>query len=392
MPGIVDKHGTVTGLPATQGNETSCPGISMKLDPSIDVQKNQSLDQPVPASIDNPPVRQAPAGTAVDNFEALFGLEVELNSKALSRRMLGLGVTPVAQLTQLYEQLGHPAQATLATIARSIRVQLLLKPSLEKLLELTGNDPARTFVVLKQVAAQAQAEARTSEAALASDALARLEVRFKPQIQAGLNIAQALQASSDDPSLRQAVRSVYYASVVARQSLASMMQALLGLFGGDEFGRGLKLMRRALADDIAAYCPSLPTAQLRTLLLGLSSCGQLGSVLASCRDLIDRLAVLHPEIDRDTVALLQRILGYAGTGIASAEVQRLACELGGPASSVQIVSLNALYPVLGSLPLALWRDSKGRQEALHNFMVVMDEYARIERGSRHVGALPINHS
>lgn len=364
----------------------------MKLDPSIDVQKNQSLDQPVPASIDNPSVRQAPAGTAVDNFEALFGLEVELNSKALSRRMLGLGVTPVAQLTQLYEQLGHPAQATLATIARSIRVQLLLKPSLEKLLELTGNDPARTFVVLKQVAAQAQAEARTSEAALASDALARLEVRFKPQIQAGLNIAQALQASSDDPSLRQAVRSVYYASVVARQSLASMMQALLGLFGGDEFGRGLKLMRRALADDIAAYCPSLPTAQLRTLLLGLSSCGQLGSVLASCRDLIDRLAVLHPEIDRDTVALLQRILGYAGTGIASAEVQRLACELGGPASSVQIVSLNALYPVLGSLPLALWRDSKGRQEALHNFMVVMDEYARIERGSRHVGALPINHS
>ncbi|NWE79499.1 type III secretion system gatekeeper subunit SctW [Pseudomonas yamanorum] len=363
----------------------------MKLDPNFDVQKSQRSDQPVPASIDSQPVRQSPAASAVDDLAALFSQEVELNSRGLGRRQLGTRVTPVQQLAQLYEQLGHPAQATLATIARNVRVQLLLRPSIDKLLDLTGNDPARTFVVLKQVAAQAQAEARTNEAALASDALARLEIRFKPQIQAGLNIALALQANSDDPNLRQAVRNVYYASVVARQSLASMMQALLGLFGGDEFGHGLKLMRRALADDIAAYSPSLPTAQLRTLLLGLRSCGQLGSVLASCQGLIDRLVALHPGIDRDAVALLQRLLGYVSTGIAPAEIQRLASELGGAALSDQVVSLNTLYPVFGSLPLALWRDSKGRQEALLGFMVVMDEYALSERGFRHVGAWPSNH-
>ncbi|WP_010177053.1 type III secretion system gatekeeper subunit SctW [Pseudomonas sp. PAMC 25886] len=363
----------------------------MKLDPNIDVQKSQRPDQPVPASIDSQPVRQAPAASGVDDLAALFSQEVELNSKGLSRRQLGTRVTPVEQLTQLYEQLGHPAQTTLATIARNVRVQLLLKPSVDKLLDLTGNDPARTFVVLKQVAAQALAQARTNEAALANDALARLEIRFKPQIQAGLNIALALQASSDDPNLRQAVRHVYYASVVARQSLAGMMNALLGLFGGNEFGHGLKLMRRALADDIAAHSPSLPTAQLRTLLMGLRSCGQLGSVLSSCHGLIDRLAAVHPGIDRDAVALLQRLLGYVSTGIASAEIQRLASELGGGALSDQLVSLNALYPVFGSLPLALWRDSKGRQEALHAFMVAMDEYALSERGTRNVGASPRHH-
>ncbi|WP_294733168.1 type III secretion system gatekeeper subunit SctW [uncultured Pseudomonas sp.] len=364
----------------------------MKLDPNFDVQKSQRSDQPVPASIDSQSVRQSPAASAVDDLAALFSQEVELNSRGLGRRQLGTRVTPVQQLAQLYEQLGHPAQATLATIARNVRVQLLLSPSIDKLLDLTGNDPARTFVVLKQVAAQAQAEARTNEAALASDALARLEIRFKPQIQAGLNIALALQANSDDPNLRQAVRNVYYASVVARQSLASMMQALLGLFGGDEFGHGLKLMRRALADDIAAYSPSLPTAQLRTLLLGLRSCGQLGSVLASCQGLIDRLVALHPGIDRDTVALLQRLLGYASTGIASAEVQRLASELGGAAAAAQLIALNALYPVVGSLPLALWRDSKGRQEALHNFALVLNEYALVERGTAHIEAWPRNRA
>lgn len=363
--------------------------MNMNVNSPVEAQKPQRLD--TPANVDVRPRSQASGTTGVDDLAALFSQEVELNSMGLGRRQLGTRVTPVEQLTQLYEQLGHPAQATLATIARNVRVQLLLKPSVDKLLDLTGNDPARTFVVLKQVAAQAQAQARTNEAALANDALARLEIRFKPQIQAGLNIALALQASMDDPHLRQAVRSVYYASVVARQSLASMMNALLGLFGGNEFGHGLKLMRRALADDIAAHSPSLPTAQLRTLLMGLRSCGQLGSVLSSCQGLIARMAAVHPGIDRDAVALLQRLLGYVSTGIAPAEIQRLASELGGAALSDQLVSLNSLYPVFGSLPLALWRDSKGRQEALLGFMVVMDEYALSERGFRHVGAWPSNH-
>lgn len=364
----------------------------MKVDSQIDVQKNQRLEQPAPASSESRSVGHSPGSAGVDDLAALFSQEVEINSKGLGRRLLGTRVTPLEQLTQLYEQLGHPAQATLATIARNVRVQLLLTPSVEKLLDLTGNDPARTFVVLKQVAEQAQTEARTHEAALARDALARLEIRFKPQIQAGLNIALALQASSDDPNLRQAVRNVYYASVVSRQSLASMMQALLGLFGGEEFGHGLKLMRRALADDIAAYSPSLPTAQLRTLLLGLRSCGHLGSVLSGCHGVIDRLAAVHPGIDRDAVALLQRVLGYASTGIGCDEVLRLAGELGGVASTAQLVSLNALYPVLQSLPLVLWRDSKGRHEALHNFVLVMDDYAVVERGTLHVEAWPRNRA
>ena len=150
---------------------------------------------------------------------------------------------------------------------------LLQKPTVEKLLELTGRDPARAFVVLKYVAAHADSEARPAEAALARDAINRLEIRFKGEIQAGLNIASALQTASIDPQERQALRTLYYASVVARQSLATMMQALLGVYGGERFHDGLKIMRKALADDIAALVSSSPTAVLRTLLLGLQSCG-----------------------------------------------------------------------------------------------------------------------
>lgn len=359
----------------------------MKVDSPVDVQNPQSLDQSALIRVDNRPAAQANTATINDDLGSLFSQEVELNSRALGRRQIGLRVTPVEQLAQLYEQLGHPAQATLATVARNVRVQLLVNPSVDKFLEITGNDPARAYVVLQQVAAQADAEVRTNEAKLAREALTKLEMRFKPQIQAGLNTALALQASSDDPQLRQAVRGVYYASVVTRQSLATLLQALLGLFGGEEIGQGLKLMRRALADDIAALTPSIASAKLLTLLVGLRGCDQLGGILSNCRSLIERLALTYPEVTRDAVALLQRLLGYSNTGIAAAEIQRLASELGGADALNQLISLNSVYPLLKSLPLAVWRDNRGREETLNSFLLVMDEYARTERSSREGMAL-----
>lgn len=342
----------------------------MKVESSPDMQILQRLDQPGMVS----PAAPSPV-KAEDELVQLFGQEVALDNRALLRRSLGVHVPPIERLAQLYDQLGHPAQASLASIARRMRIQLLQQPSIDSLLNLTGNDPARTFVVLKQVAAQAQAESRKIEAALARDAIAKLELRFKREIQAGLNIAIALQANGGDPQERQALRGLYYASVVRRQSLATMMQSLLGLYGGEGFAGGLKLMRGALADDIAAHVSSVPTAMLRTLLVGLQSCGQLSGVLSGCQALIQRLSIEH-----DAVELLQRLLGYAGSGIATDEVLRLGDELGGGPSFEQLVSLNALYPVVQQLPLALWPDSQVRQETLVCFVAVMDELARIERG------------
>lgn len=342
----------------------------MKVESSGDVQSIQSLERP---TFDKP---VAPAvSNGVDELAQLFSQEVAANNRTLAQRAISVRVSPAQQLAQVYDQLGHPAQATMASIARRIRMQLLQQPAVDKLLELTGSDPARTFVVLKLVAAEAQAEARKIEAALARDAIAKLEIRFKKQIQAGLNIALALQANCDDPQERQALRSLYYASVVTRQSLASMMHALLGLYGGDRFAAGLKIMRGALADDIAASTSSVPTALLRTLLLGLQSCGQLSGVLVNCKDMIQRL-----QIEQDAVELMQRMLGYAKSGLDAAEVQRLAGDVWGRRPAHELVALNALYPLVQQLPLAVWLDSRTRDGALQKMLLVMDELARIERG------------
>jgi type III secretion protein W len=317
----------------------------------------------------------------VDELAHLFDLEVGRNSQVLSERKMTVRVPPVEQLAQLYDQLGHPAQATMASISRRIRLQLLQKTTVEKLLHLTGGDPARAFVVLKHVVSQADSEVRQSEATLARDAIAQLEARFKGEIQAGLNIALALQSAGVDPQERQALRLLYYASVVTRQSLSTMMQALLGVYGGEQFHFGLNVMRKALADDLAAKVSSLPTPLLRTLLQGLRDCGQLSSVLAGCNELIGRLGIEH-----DAVGLLQRLLAYAGGGIEAAEALRLANDLGGVSSLQQLLALQAIYPLFKQLPLALWSDNQVRRDTLARLVMVVDELDRHMRGpTRHAG-------
>jgi type III secretion protein W len=347
----------------------------MKVESRNEVQPVQRLDQPVISDTSAP----SPA-KGVDDLAHLFNQEVELNKLPLNQRHMGVRVPPAEQLVQLYDQLGHPAQASIASVSRRIRIQLLRNASVDKLIEHAGGDPARAFVVLKHVAAEADTEVRKSEAALAHTAIAKLEARFKGEIQAGLNIAVSLQAFCVDPQERQALRALYYASVVTRQSLATMMQALLGVYGGERFHEGLNVMRKALADDIAALVSSMPTPLLRSLLLGLRSCGQLRAVLSGCQALNPRLG-----IEYDAVTLLQRLLGYAGSGIAAGEILRLGDDLGGGPLDRQLVALNALYPLFQQLPLALWPDSSVRQDTLSSFVAVMDELNRIDGGTKRTG-------
>lgn len=339
----------------------------MKVESPKDAPSTPRLDQPAAAPV------SPPAPAKVDELISFFDQEVTASNRA--SRLMPIHVPPAEQLAQLYDQLGHPAQESLAAISRRFRHQLQHHPSVDKLLELAEGDPARAFVVLKHLEAQANNEVRPSEATLARDAVALLTVSFKGEIHAGLKIATALTQAGGDPQERQALRALYYSSVATRQSLVTMMQALLGVYGGDTFSARLSSMRKALADDIAVLVSAMTTPRLRTLLLALQSCGKLGSVLTDCQALIQRLGISY-----DSVSLLQRMLGYAGSGIDAGEILRLGHDLGSGLTTRQVVLLNALYPMIRELPLALWPDSRVRQEALSSFLAVMGELDRVERG------------
>ena len=178
-------------------------------------------------------VPQTTAQDAAEEVGMLFSQKVESSSKELTQRKLRTldpqmqRIQGVEQLSELYEQLGHPGQLSLGQLARQVRQELLLTPDVDSLLTLTGGDPARTHVVLQHVTDQAKAQGREIEAALARDFQVQVQARYHPQIQAGMNIALALKTADGDAALRQAVRVLYYSSVVMKQSLVNITQALL---------------------------------------------------------------------------------------------------------------------------------------------------------------------
>lgn len=329
---------------------------------------------------------QAVQSNSLEEVGMTFSHHVERNTKALSQRRIRSARAEVGrarvetrkQLEEWYDQLGHPGKQSLSAMAAQAGTLLYGEPVLEDVVQATGGDPARTDLILQEVLREAQAQGRQVEAKRARDYLALLREQYGAQIQAGMNIAEALRAAGGDPQLRQAVRRLYYDTVVLKQSLPTMMQALLGLFGDAAFVSGLDMMRRALADDIAAQTPSSPTAKLRVLLIGLAASTQLGSVLHSCRQLLEQLAGSCPTSQLTAVLLLQRLLGVAASGLPAAEVRRIARELGGEEERDQLVSLNGFYSMLKRLPLALWRDGKSRQSALKNVLVLLDERSRGE--------------
>ncbi|WP_300627589.1 HrpJ domain-containing protein [Pseudomonas sp.] len=342
----------------------------MKVESFNDVQQIQPADKPIVSTVETPVRSQG-----LDDIAQIFSEEVALNAQALGRRSIGAKVSPVAELVQLYEQLGHPGQATLETVVRRLRFELLRKPTVEKLVSLADSDPARAFVVLQFIANEATTHGLAVEEGLARAALKELKRDFGGSIQAGLNIALALKEASADPQERQDVRALYYASVVVRQSLALMLQTLLKMYGLTEFSKGVDLMTQALNGDIAAHTQSVPTEKLRLLLKGLAECRELRSVLGNCEALILRL-----NVDHDPVSLLQRFLGYASTGIDAAEVQRLASEFGGALLAARLRSLNELSTEIKALPRAWWLDAQSQASAVKAFKDVMLEWAREERG------------
>ncbi|AZE82122.1 hypothetical protein C4J98_0687 [Pseudomonas orientalis] len=344
--------------------------MNMKVDSFSDVQQIQPAEKPGVSTVEAPS-----RSLALDDIAQIFNEEVALNAQALGRRSIGAKISPVAELAQLYEQLGHPGQATLETIVRRLRFELLRKPTVEKLVSLAGSDPARAFVVLQYIANEAKIDGLKVEEDLARGALKELKQDFGGPIQAGLNIALALKEASADPQERQDVRALYYASVVVRQSLALMLQTLLKMYGLTEFSKGVDLMTQALNGDIAAHTQSVPTEKLRLLLKGLSECRELRSVLGNCEALIQRLSV-----DYNPVDLLQRFLGYASTGIDSPEVQRLASEFGGTLLAARLHALNELSREVKAVPIAWWLDAQSQAAAVKVFKNVMLELAREERG------------
>lgn len=332
----------------------------------------------------------SPLEDSMEEVSMTFAEHVERKSKALNQRKVVAQpcsramqhIERIEKLDELMKLLEHPQHAQLETLNQKMQTLLQRSPSphLDELLEAAGHDPVRCDVVLRHTLVQAQ---RAQNTELASSAVQSLEMLHKEkgaEVSAGLNTASAIASFSTDPTQKQAMRQLYYQTIVHLQSGNAMLDALLNSFGSVHFNQGLRTLQRALSDDLAARSSSIPRRALQKILASLQDAGNISQTLTASNILLKRLSGKLPDIKFSPIELTRRLLNLSGNGAYLRDLQNLVCDVAGQHPHHQLLFLNGLVPLVYHLPLGLWRDdkSKNRQMALNLLRTMISEYAADE--------------
>ncbi|AUX71529.1 type III secretion system gatekeeper subunit SctW [Erwinia pyrifoliae] len=329
----------------------------------------------------------SPLEDSMEEVSMTFAEHVERKSKALNQRRVVAQpgsraqqhIERIEKLDELLKLLEHPQHARLET--QNQKMQTLLQhassPGMDELLHAAGGDPARCDLLLRHTLLQAQ---RTQNSDLANKAMQSLELLHKEkgaEVSAGLNTASAIASFSTDPTQKQAMRQLYYQTIVHLQSGNAMLDALLNSFGGAHFNQGLRTLQRALADDIASRSSSIPRRALQKILSSLQDASNISQTLTASKTLLTRLAGKLPSVSFTSLELTRRLLNLSGNGAYLRDLQNLSRDVAGQHPHHQVLFLSGLVPLVYHLPLGLWRDdkSKNRQMALNLLRKVISDYA-----------------
>ncbi|AMG56672.1 type III secretion system gatekeeper subunit SctW [Pantoea vagans] len=334
-----------------------------------------------------------PASLLEDSMEEVsmtFAEHVERKSKALNQRKVVAQpgsramqhIERIEKLDELMKLLEHPQHAQLETLNQKMQALLSRSPSphLDVLLDAAGDDPVRCDVMLRHTMLQAQLTQNTELAARALQSLELLHKEKGAEVSAGLNTASAIATFSTDPKQKQAMRQLYYKTIVHLQSGHAMLDALLNSVGSVHFRQGLRTLQRALSDDIAAHSSSIPRGALQKIIASLQDAGNISQTLTASKILLARLAGKLPDISFSPLELTRRLLNLSGNGAYLRDLQNLSRDVAGQHPHHQVLFLSGLVPLVYHLPLGLWRDekSKNRQMALNLLRTVISEYAAHE--------------
>ena len=334
-----------------------------------------------------------PASPLEDSMEEVsmtFAEQVERKSKALNQRRVVAQpasramqhIERIEKLNELLRLLDHPQHARLEALNQKMQTLLLqhLSPDLGTLLQAAGDDAARCDVLLRHTLLQAQHTRNSELATRATQWLQQLHQEKGAEVSAGINTASAIASFTTNPAQKQAMRQLYYQTIVHLQSGHAMLDALLNHVDSVHFTQGLRTLQRALADDIAARHSSIAPRALQKILSSLQDAGNLSQTLSASKILLQRLAARLPDVHFSPLELTRRLLNLSGNGVYLRDLQNLSRDVAGQHPPHQLLFLSGLLPLVAQLPLSLWRDdkSKNRQMALNLLRTAIGEYAATE--------------
>jgi type III secretion protein W len=226
--------------------------------------------------------------------ELAFGREDDIKKRAISERDLGEYQPPVvpeiaeidAFLQAMHDQ---DASAKLAARAEELITSAGRRENPLSLLRRWSRESSKQYLTLSHALQTARAKGSSQQVLGAlSDAVDALVALEGEAIYADLNTVYEAQRFGNDQASTDLFRSAYRDAVMGCQHLSETLLLLLDRFGND-LGKGIAVMREALAQDLASVRPSMEPERLHLLMQDLYQLGVMSGVMQHCRLLARRL-------------------------------------------------------------------------------------------------------
>ncbi|OMH25640.1 type III secretion system gatekeeper subunit SctW [Motiliproteus sp. MSK22-1] len=332
----------------------------------------------IPLNVPNQ-ISQTNAPSLPSFTDASEELAMQFSSKAeqgksLKERISSNSNRRVEEAKKWMQLLDGSRPQAIDALSKRAQQELARGGGTKALLDICNGDPARAALVLQHGQKLASQEGRPDDKQRMVECEKNLIREYGPQINGGLNTAKALIKYTQDPSLLQQLRNVYYKSIIKKRSLSNLCASLVDLLGEDGLMAGLRTMQRALADDLKSAQPSInSTPQLQALVSDLGMSQKLAGVVTESRHLLERMRKKVMLQQMTPLELTRRIIAMTTSQLYIGELRRLNEDTVGQKRPDRLLFMNALLPVIKRLPIALWADTKHRSSAITSMLRYMDD-------------------
>lgn len=243
-------------------------------------------------------VEADPTAELMDSMEELTAQFEEKSLKKLADRKLGEAQGPRSSFLRAIEAWEKvlpdmPGRDQLDAILRQARLaraggQPMSADDLLRQLGRASTDATHQFAML-DLLEQMLGESEGDLAQLVKDARAQLMAEKGPDVKAGLNLAQEVNARAATPEEMQGLRDLYRSEVFGFTKPQDCFRSLLAARGPEGLKGAISFLLAGCGADLAASNPSMDPVQLRQILLDLQCVDVLQTVLGDLDKLGSRM-------------------------------------------------------------------------------------------------------
>lgn len=243
-------------------------------------------------------VEADPMAELMDSMEELSFQFEEKTSKRVGERRLGEMQGPRSALVKAIETWlsmmpDMPGRDFITRLARGLRSASAagnLPDARELLKELArgSTDPSHQFAML-DILEQAFGVGEEDLAALVRQAKAALAEAKGPEIRAGINLAEEINARATTPEQMQELRDLYRSEVVGFTKPQDCFRSLLAARGPGHLAEAISFLIAGCGKDLSSAAPSLEAAALGRILTDLGCVQSLQTILEEFTKLATRM-------------------------------------------------------------------------------------------------------